>query len=77
MTKKQKEDFIELLKIEPRRFIAQEVKEAMGDNDWGVYVEDEQGIKGLRYEELIADLIATVKFQDKRISELERRFVNE
>ena len=58
-------------------FIAQEVKEAMGDNDWGVYVEDEQGIKGLRYEELIADLIATVKFQDKRISELERRFVNE
>lgn len=58
-------------------FIAQEVKEAMGDNDWGVYVEDEQGIKGLRYEELIADLIATVKLQDKRISELERRFINE
>lgn len=58
-------------------FIAQEVKEAMGDNDWGVYVEDEKGIKGLRYEELIADLIATVKLQDKRISELERRFVNE
>ena len=49
----------------------------MGDNDWGVYVEDKQGIKGLRYEELIADLIATVKLQDKRISELERRFVNE
>ena len=58
-------------------FVAQEVKEAMGDNDWGVYVEDEQGIKGLRYEELIADLIATVKLQDKRISELERRFINE
>ena len=58
-------------------FIAQEVKDAMGDNDWGVYVEDEQGIKGLRYEELIADLIATVKLQDKRISELERRFINE
>ena len=58
-------------------FIAQQVKKAMGDNDWGVYVEDEQGIKGLRYEELIADLIATVKFQDKRISELERRFFNE
>lgn len=58
-------------------FIAQEVKESMGDNDWGVYVEDEQGIKGLRYEELIADLIATVKLQDKRISELERRFINE
>lgn len=57
--------------------IAQEVKEAMGDDDWGVYIEDKQGIKGLRYEELIADLIATVKFQDKRISELERRFVNE
>ena len=58
-------------------FIAQQVKKAMGDNDWGVYVEDEQGIKGLRYEELIADLIATVKLQDKRISELERRFINE
>lgn len=58
-------------------FIAQEVKEAMGDSDWGVYIEDENGIKGLRYEELIADLIATVQFQDKRISELERRIINE
>lgn len=57
--------------------IAQEVKEAMGDDDWGVYIEDKQGIKGLRYEELIADLIATVQFQDKRISELERRIINE
>lgn len=53
--------------------IAQEVKTAMGDNDWGVYIQEENGHCGLRYEELIADLIATVQSQNKRIKDLEKR----
>ena len=52
-------------------FIAQEVKEAMGEDDWGVYIDGET--KGLRYEELIADLVATVQVLNKRVSELEEQ----
>lgn len=56
--------------------IAQEVKESMGDDDWGLYVDKnietgESGGKALRYEELIADLIATVQLQNERIKALE------
>ena len=50
--------------------IAQELKKAMGDNDWGVYVEDTDKKKGIRYEELIADLIATVQYQQVQIDKL-------
>ena len=54
-------------------FIAQEVKQAMGVDDWGVYVEDkEQDFIGLRYDEIIADLVAVVQDQEKRIDALER-----
>ena len=54
-------------------FIAQEVKEAMTE-DWGLYVEDkEQDFIGLRYDEIIADLVAVVQDQEKRIESLERR----
>ena len=53
-------------------FIAQEVKEAMND-DWGLYVEDkETDFIGLRYDEIIADLVAVVQDQEKRIEALER-----
>lgn len=60
--------------------IAQEVKESMGDDDWGLYVDthingnfslDEEDFLALRYEELIADLIATVQSQNERIKVLE------
>lgn len=60
--------------------IAQELKDAMTD-DWGVYVDGAyrtDGVdgrnerKGIRYEELIADLIATVQSQDERIKKLEQ-----
>lgn len=63
-------------------FIAQDVKEAMGGEDWGVYVdrslkdaeEDTEGetdtTKGLRYEEIIADLVNVVKDLSRRIEEL-------
>lgn len=57
-------------------FIAQEVKESMGDEDWGVYIEgntEENSHKGLRYEELIADLVATIQEQNERIKALEER----
>lgn len=57
-------------------FIAQDVKESMGDSDWGLYVDDPANGKGLRYEELIADLVATVQTQNKRITELENRIEN-
>ena len=58
--------------------IAQEVKESMGDDDWGLYVDKnletgESGGKALRYEELIADLVATVQSQNERIKELEKK----
>lgn len=63
-------------------FIAQDVKESMGTEDWGVYVDtsldenDDNDIKMLRYEELIADLVATVQQQNKRIAQLEERIGN-
>lgn len=53
--------------------IAQEVKEAMGNDDWGVYIDDAKGTKGIRYEELIADLIATAQSQNTRLKALEER----
>lgn len=49
--------------------IAQEVRQNM-QTDWGLYVFD--GIKaGLRYEELIADLICTIQSLNKRLKSLE------
>lgn len=54
-------------------FIAQEVKEAMHE-DWGLYVEDpKQDFIGLRYDEILADLVKVVQDQQSRIEELERR----
>lgn len=52
--------------------IAQDVKKSMKDKDWGLYIEQSNGEKGLRYDELISDLIATVQSQNERIKELER-----
>lgn len=64
-------------------FIAQEVKEAMGEDDWGVYVDMDataqdgdyagKGTKGLRYEEIIADLVGTVNYLCDKIKEMEER----
>lgn len=54
-------------------FFAQDVKESMGDEDWGVYIDDnpeEKGNKGLRYEELIADLVGTIQYQDKKMKSM-------
>ena len=53
-------------------FIAQEVKEVMPE-DWGVYCENvEDDFIGLRYDELIADMVAVIQDQEKRIEALER-----
>nr|DAR49576.1 MAG TPA: Neck appendage protein [Caudoviricetes sp.] len=74
--------------------IAQEVKESMGEKDWGLFidkqVEDTNYIDaiycdkdktttelltaryGLRYDELIADLIATVQSLNNRLKALEK-----
>ncbi len=55
-------------------FIAQEVKQAMGGDDWGVYIVDkERDFIGLRYDEIIADLVKVVQDQEQRISALERK----
>lgn len=54
-------------------FIAQEVKESLGEEDSAVYVEQKDGTKGLRYEELIADLVATVQMQNERLLEQDKR----
>lgn len=54
-------------------FIAQEVKEAMGADDWGVYCENkENDFIGLRYDEFLADIVAVIQDQEKRIEALER-----
>ena len=55
-------------------FIAQEVKKAMGADDWGIYVSDkETDFIGLRYDEIIADLVKVVQDQEKRLDALERK----
>ena len=56
-------------------FIAQELHDSM-QSDWGVYCDanietGEKGGKAIRYEELIADLVATVQSQNERIKALE------
>lgn len=58
-------------------FIAHELHDSM-QSDWGVYCDanidtGENGGKAIRYEELIADLVATVQSQNERISELEKK----
>ncbi len=58
-------------------FIAQELHDSMQE-DWGVYCDanidtGEKGGKAIRYEELIADLVATVQSQNERIKELEKK----
>lgn len=54
-------------------FIAQEVKDVMPE-DFGIYVENEEkDFIGLRYDEFIADMVALMQDQQKRIEELERR----
>ena len=57
--------------------IAQEVKEAMGDKAWALHRDDislgDKTYQGLEYQELIADLIATVQSLNKRVLELEGR----
>ena len=58
-------------------FIAQELHDSM-QSDWGVYCDAnidtvENGGKAIRYEELIADLVATVQSQNDRIKELEKK----
>ena len=46
----------------------------MGEDHGGVYIDSEEtGEKGVRYEELLADLIATVQTQNERIKQLEER----
>ena len=62
-------------------FIAQEVKETMGDKDWGIYIDkkindknvnEEEVTKGLRYDEYIADIIATCQYQKQQIDEMKK-----
>ena len=53
-------------------FIAQEVRDAMPE-DWGIYTEDKkQDFVGLRYDEFLADMVAVIQDQEKRIEALER-----
>lgn len=54
-------------------FIAQEVKESLGAEDNAVYVEQKDGTKGLRYEEFIADLVATIQMQNERLQEQDKK----
>ena len=62
-------------------FIAQEVKETMGNKDWGIYIDkkindknvnEEEVTKGLRYDEYIADIVATCQYQKQQIDEMKK-----
>ena len=62
-------------------FIAQNVKESMGDKDWGLYIDQsinnenkkgQVGSIGLRYDEYIADIVATCQYQKQQIEELQK-----
>ena len=58
-------------------FIAQDVKEVIGDSDWAVWdiVDNEpvEDLQTVRKDELIADLVKVVQDQEKRINDLESR----
>lgn len=58
-------------------FIAQDVKEVIGDSDWAIWdiVDDEpvEDLQTVRKDELIADLVNVVQDQEKRINDLESR----
>ena len=59
--------------------IAQELKQSMGNDDWGVYIDNSFNksssypMLGICYEELIADIIATLQSQNNRINFLEKQ----
>lgn len=56
--------------------IAQDVEESMNGDEWSLLTDvnpKEEGFKSLQYEQLIADLIATVQSQNKRIKALEEK----
>lgn len=54
-------------------FIAQDVKEAMPE-DWGLYCEDEDNDTiGLRYHELLADIVALLQDHETTIQEHEKK----
>ena len=62
-------------------FVAQEVKESMGGKDWGIYIDqsindetkkNEVGSIGLRYDEYIADIVATCQYQKQQIDEMKK-----
>lgn len=62
--------------------IAQEVKAAMGGEDWGVFVDgisnpDGNKYAAVRYEELISDLIATVQLLKREIDTMKVRISDE
>lgn len=55
-------------------FVAQEVEDAMEGGEWGVFAEDkEHDTCGIRYNEIIADLVAVVQDQERRIRALEEK----
>lgn len=52
--------------------IAQEAREAIVDG-WALVSESDEGILGIRYDEIVADVIALMQEQQKRIDKLEEK----
>lgn len=52
--------------------IAQEAREAIVDG-WALVSESDEGILGIRYDEIVADVIALMQEQEKRIEKLEEK----
>lgn len=53
-------------------FIAQDIKDSMKNDDWGIYCENKDKSKGIRYEELIADMVSTLQQQHEEIELLKK-----
>jgi len=57
--------------------LADQVKEVLGDKDFGGYIDPaiggEEGAKGLRYEEFIAPMIKAIQELTARVEELENQ----
>lgn len=58
-------------------FIAQELEVLFSKDDYGVVVEDSKGNLQVRYHEIIPMLVKYIHHLEERVSELERKNVEE
>ena len=60
------------MEVEHFGFIAQELEEIFPSEDYGVVTEDPNGIKMVRYHEVIPLLVKYVQYLEDRVQKLEK-----